>query len=77
MRRKEKEITEKSEIEDVIHKAIVCRMGLSDNNIPYIVPMCFGYKDNTIFVHGFLKGKKSTFFKKIKMYALNLISMLK
>jgi len=58
MRRKEKEITEKDEIEAVIHKAIVCRLGLSDGNIPYIVPMCFGYKDNTIYVHGSLKGKK-------------------
>ena len=58
MRRKEKEIIEKSEIEAVIHKSIVCRVALSDGNIPYIVPVCFGYQDNTIYVHGFLEGRK-------------------
>lgn len=58
MRRKEKEITEKSEIEAVIHKSIVCRIGMSDDNIPYIVPLCFGYLDNTIYVHCYLKGRK-------------------
>jgi nitroimidazol reductase NimA-like FMN-containing flavoprotein (pyridoxamine 5'-phosphate oxidase superfamily) len=58
MRRKEKEIIEKSEIEAVIHKAIVCRVALSDDNIPYIVPLCFGHQDNTIYVHGSLEGRK-------------------
>lgn len=58
MKRKDKEIAEKSGIEAVIDKSIVCRIGLSDDNIPYIVPLCFGYKDNTIYVHGSLKGRK-------------------
>jgi len=64
MRRKEKEITKKSEIEAVIHKSLVCRVGLSDNNIPYVVPLCFGYQDNTIYVHGFLKGRKIDILRK-------------
>lgn len=58
MRRKEKEITDKSEIEAVIHNSVVCRIGLVDDNIPYIVPLCFGYRDNTIYVHVSLEGKK-------------------
>ncbi|MFH2046242.1 MAG: pyridoxamine 5'-phosphate oxidase family protein [Pseudomonadota bacterium] len=64
MRRKEKEITDKSEIEAVIHRLIVCRVGLADDNIPYIVPLCFGYRDNTIYVHGSLKGKKINILRK-------------
>ncbi len=64
MRKKEKEIMEKSEIEAVIQKSIVCRLGLSDNNVPYIVPLCFGYKDNTIYVHGSLKGRKTDIIQK-------------
>lgn len=59
MRRKEKEITEQSAIEAVIHKSLVCRLGLSDGNIPYIVPVCFGYQGRTIYTHGSLKGKKN------------------
>ncbi len=58
MRRKEKEIIEKQEIEAVIHKSIICRIGLSDSNIPYIVPVCFGYQNNSIYFHGSLYGKK-------------------
>jgi nitroimidazol reductase NimA-like FMN-containing flavoprotein (pyridoxamine 5'-phosphate oxidase superfamily) len=64
MRRKENEITKKSEIEAVIHKSLVCRVGLSGDNIPYIVPLCFGYQDNTIYVHGSLKGKKINILQK-------------
>lgn len=64
MRKKEKEITEKSEIEAVIQKATVCRIGMSDNNIPYIVPMCFGYQEDAIYVHGPLKGKKTVILQK-------------
>jgi nitroimidazol reductase NimA-like FMN-containing flavoprotein (pyridoxamine 5'-phosphate oxidase superfamily) len=64
MKRKEKEITKKSEIEAVIHKALLCRIGLSDNNMPYIVPLCFGYQDDTIYVHGSLKGQKINILKK-------------
>jgi nitroimidazol reductase NimA-like FMN-containing flavoprotein (pyridoxamine 5'-phosphate oxidase superfamily) len=58
MLRKEKEITEKSAIEAVIQKSIICRLGLYDGKFPYVVPMCFGYKDNILYLHGALKGKK-------------------
>jgi len=64
MRKKEKEITEISEIEAVIQQATVCRIGMSDNNIPYIVPMCFGYQEYAIYVHGSLKGKKTDILQK-------------
>jgi nitroimidazol reductase NimA-like FMN-containing flavoprotein (pyridoxamine 5'-phosphate oxidase superfamily) len=64
MRRKEKEITEKAAIEAIIKKSLVCRLALSDNNSPYIVPLCFGYKDKVLYFHGSLKGKKIDIIKK-------------
>ena len=64
MKRKEKEITEISEIEEIIHKSIVCRVGMSENNIPYIVPLCFGYQDKIIYIHGSLEGKKINILQK-------------
>ena len=66
MRKKEKEITQSSEIEEVIRKSLVCRIGMSDNDLPYIVPVCFGYQDNTIYIHGALKGRKNDILKKNK-----------
>ena len=61
MRRKEREITDSKEIDDIIERADVCRIALSDNNIPYIVTMNFGYRQGkklTLFLHCAAKGKK-------------------
>ncbi len=58
MRRKEKEILDREEIESIIRKADVCRLGLSDNNIPYIVPLNFGYRDSCLYFHTPKVGKK-------------------
>ncbi len=44
MRRKEREIKDISLIEEIISRCDVCRIGLSDKNIPYIVPLNFGYQ---------------------------------
>ena len=59
MRRKEREITELSDIEAVIRKSLFCRLGLSDDNWPYVVPLCFGYEDRRVYVHGSLEGRKT------------------
>ena len=64
MRRKEKEITEKSAIDSVIRHSLVCRVGMADGTKPYVVPVCFGYKDKVIYIHGSLKGKKLDILKK-------------
>ena len=47
-----------------IEKAPVCRLGLSLNDIPYVVPVCFGYKDNCLYVHSAGEGKKIDILKK-------------
>jgi len=64
MRRKDKEIKDKKEIELIINKANVCRIALSDNNMPYIVPVNFGYKDNSLYIHSATEGKKIEIIKK-------------
>ena len=58
MRRKEKEITNITEIEAIIQKAEVCRLGLAVENTPYIVPVFFGYEDNCLYVHCGKEGRK-------------------
>jgi nitroimidazol reductase NimA-like FMN-containing flavoprotein (pyridoxamine 5'-phosphate oxidase superfamily) len=58
MRRKDKEIEDRSEIESIINKSLVCRLAMADENGPYIVPLCFGYKDNTLYFHSAVRGKK-------------------
>ncbi len=58
MRRKDRQITNSGEIEDIIKKATVCRIGLVDNDEAYIVPVCFGYEKNTLYFHSALIGRK-------------------
>ena len=58
MRRKDKEITDPLAIEAIIQSARICRLGLIDEGRPYIVPLCFGYRKNAIFIHSASEGKK-------------------
>jgi nitroimidazol reductase NimA-like FMN-containing flavoprotein (pyridoxamine 5'-phosphate oxidase superfamily) len=64
MRRADKEITSKAAIEGIISRSLVCRLALADENQPYIVPLCFGYKDNSLYFHSAEQGKKIDIIKK-------------
>jgi len=58
MRRKDKEITDKKKMLDIISRTQVCYLGMSNDNMPYVIPINFGYKDNTIYFHCALEGEK-------------------
>ncbi len=58
MRRKDREIKDKKLMESILERATVCRVGLSENNVPYIVPVNFGYRDNCLYFHSAKEGKK-------------------
>jgi nitroimidazol reductase NimA-like FMN-containing flavoprotein (pyridoxamine 5'-phosphate oxidase superfamily) len=62
MRREDREITGIDEKLAVIARCKVCRLGLSDNGKPYVVPLNYGwsYEDGVliIYLHGAGQGKK-------------------
>jgi uncharacterized protein len=60
MRRKEREITDKQELETIINKCDVCRVAFADANVPYIVTMNFGYsgENGKIYFHSAGEGRK-------------------
>ena len=58
MRLKDREISDESNIKTIINKALVCRLGMINENTPYVVPLCFGYHDNALYFHSALKGLK-------------------
>jgi nitroimidazol reductase NimA-like FMN-containing flavoprotein (pyridoxamine 5'-phosphate oxidase superfamily) len=58
LRRKEKEITSIEELEDIIKNCSICRLSFCDGNIPYIVPVNFGYKDGGLYFHSAPEGRK-------------------
>jgi hypothetical protein len=64
MRRHDKEITDRQPIDAIIHKASVCRIALCDGDVPYIVPMCFGYDGTSLFLHSATEGRKIDMLRK-------------
>ncbi len=64
MRKQEREITDKKEIEAIIQQALVCRLAMVEGDTPYVVPLCFGYADRTLFFHSANEGKKLEILKK-------------
>lgn len=64
MRRKEREIESREEIEVIIGKALVCRLGMADENGPYIVPLSFGYTGDSLYFHSAKEGRKIDILRK-------------
>ncbi len=68
MRRKDKEIIDINEKLEIIAKCKICRLGLSDNNYPYIVPLNYGFSHDdgklTLYFHSAAEGKKVDIIKK-------------
>ena len=62
MRRKDKEIVDRPLIDWIMHQAQVCRLGLCQDNQPYIVPLSFGYDNHKIYFHTATAGTKITIF---------------
>ena len=64
MRRTDREITEFHKIIDIIDRSDVLRLGLTDKNAPYIVPVNFGYtvenETITFYFHSADEGRKGT-----------------
>ena len=50
--------SETEKIESLIKRSIVCRLGISDGKVPYVIPLSFGYRDRTLYFHSGTKGKK-------------------
>jgi nitroimidazol reductase NimA-like FMN-containing flavoprotein (pyridoxamine 5'-phosphate oxidase superfamily) len=58
MRRKDREIVDPAEMAAILAEAPVCRIAMTDGDEPYVVPLCFGFMDNTIWFHSAPEGKK-------------------
>jgi nitroimidazol reductase NimA-like FMN-containing flavoprotein (pyridoxamine 5'-phosphate oxidase superfamily) len=64
MRRSERAITDPAELESILREAVVCRMGLCDGEVPYVVPMNYGYRDGSVFLHSAAEGRKIEILRK-------------
>lgn len=58
MRRTEREITDRGQIEEVIACAQVCHLALLDGDWPYLVPLSYGYREGVLYLHSAPAGLK-------------------
>jgi len=64
MQRKDKEITDKKIIDEILNGSQICRTAFFDDEFPYIVPLNYGYLDNALYFHSAANGKKIDLIRK-------------
>ncbi len=58
MRRKDHEITDPRIIDEVLATAQVCRLAMIADGEPYLVPLNYGFRDDTLYFHSAPIGRK-------------------
>lgn len=64
MRRKDKEVTDRRIIQELLSSAEICRLAMVDNGEPYIVPLNYGFRDNALYMHSAAAGRKLDILKR-------------
>ena len=57
MRRADREIEDPNAIRKIMEEAPVCRIGVSDDGTPYVVPMSFGLGERDLYFHCAAEGR--------------------
>lgn len=58
MRRAEREITDRSQMKDILNQGFSIRIALVDEGEPYLVAMNYAYLDGFIYLHSAIEGRK-------------------
>ena len=71
MRRKDREITDITGIEEILLQCKTCHVAMIDDNVPYVVPLSYGYrildgKALEIYFHSAHQGRKLDILKRNK-----------
>jgi nitroimidazol reductase NimA-like FMN-containing flavoprotein (pyridoxamine 5'-phosphate oxidase superfamily) len=64
MRRNDREIKDRKEIDNIIKRCRVCHLALCDDGQPYIVPLNFGYDGSFLYFHTAPEGRKIDIIKR-------------
>lgn len=77
MRRKEKEITNIKEINEIIMEADFCNVAMSKNNTPYLIPMNYGFHEPFIYLHSANKGLKIDILRRNPQVCIGIVRNVK
>ncbi len=74
MRRADREVTDRTEMEAIIHEARFCTLAMNAENEPYAVPLSFGYESGRVYVHGANQGHKTDLLRRDPRVCLTFVS---
>lgn len=58
MRRHRREIEDRQEIDEILHSGKLAHLALSDNNVPFLVPVFYAYSGESLYFHSATEGTK-------------------
>jgi len=58
MKKVHQEITDQSIVAEILRNSRICRIGIADKEVPYVLPFNYGYKDPYLYIHCARSGKK-------------------
>lgn len=64
MRRRSREIVDRTEIDAIIHSDKVMHLALADDNMPFLIPVFYGYDGKALYVHSASAGSKIDILKR-------------
>ena len=73
MRKKDREIIDSTEIQDVLKKGEIINVAMCDEDQPYVLPFNYGYLNDMIYVHSALKGFKLDVLAKNPKVSFNVV----
>lgn len=73
LRRQDREIKDRVDIEQLMKKATVCHLALMDDDEPYAVPVSYGYEERAIYFHSALEGRKVDIIKRNNKVSFSIV----
>jgi hypothetical protein len=74
MRRSEREIKDRAQIDEVLSTAFYLNLAMVDNGTPYVVPLNFGYADGCLYVHSAAEGRKVKLLKRSPQVSFSVVA---
>ncbi len=60
----ERAITDPAAIDDILQQGTVCHLAMVDGDRPYVVPLCYGYRDGRLYAHCAREGRKTNILRR-------------
>jgi hypothetical protein len=64
MRRKDREISDRTEIDSIIRSANLMRIALVDGDVPFLIPVFYAYEGSALYFHSAQAGTKMEILKR-------------